>query len=349
MRRVAIRICLCVVSISLVVPAMAGEGRIPIWEPTVITQDGNYIVTRDIASPGGPVIQVTGLRSVEIDLNGFTLYGPSGGGAAIQANEVINLTVRNGTLWATGPPSDGIGAFDTHKVVIEDVKFQDHSSSGIYLTNPLQVAIRRNIVIGGADGLFIQGPGEGVEGIIEQNVFKAVGAGINVDTATSLSILNNQIVGADDAVVGIDLTTANSCIVAQNTVEGFSYGIELLFALGNKIYNNTVHRCGEGFRIIDSSGNLILENVSNLNSSYGMYVTGGFNRIHGNVLTDNGDVGLWLAGSSSGNVYTRNLMRANGGTPQTCTNATTACLDTDLCDNGTGNTTFGDNVGPDPC
>ena len=48
----------------------------------------------------GPVIEMTGLRAVEIDLNGFTLYGPTGGGAAIQANEVINLTVRNGTLWA---------------------------------------------------------------------------------------------------------------------------------------------------------------------------------------------------------------------------------------------------------
>jgi copper-binding protein NosD len=51
--------------------ASAAEGRIPIFQPTVITQSGSYILTADIAAPG-TIISVTA-PEVTLDLNGHTL------------------------------------------------------------------------------------------------------------------------------------------------------------------------------------------------------------------------------------------------------------------------------------
>ena len=36
----------------------AGEGRIPIYEPTVISAPGHYVVTRDIWTTGGSVLDI---------------------------------------------------------------------------------------------------------------------------------------------------------------------------------------------------------------------------------------------------------------------------------------------------
>ncbi len=52
-------------------PALAAEGRIPIWQPTLITDPGSYVVTRNITGPG-TIIDVE-TEGVTIDLNGFVL------------------------------------------------------------------------------------------------------------------------------------------------------------------------------------------------------------------------------------------------------------------------------------
>ena len=53
-------------------PAMAGEGRIPLWEPTVIDQPGHYVLTRDISADTGPVINIQA-DGVTLDGNGYTI------------------------------------------------------------------------------------------------------------------------------------------------------------------------------------------------------------------------------------------------------------------------------------
>ena len=60
--------------------------------------EGHYIVTRNItANLGLPIIDILpGTVSVEIDLNGFTLYGLDMD--IIRAVQVDHLTIRNGTL-----------------------------------------------------------------------------------------------------------------------------------------------------------------------------------------------------------------------------------------------------------
>ena len=99
------------------------EGRIPIWQyPTVITTPGKYIVTRNITqNPGMPVIDVLpGTVAVDIDLNGFTLYGLDFD--VIRAQGVDSLTVRNGSIhFGLG---SGIWVEEARKVIVEDVKIE---------------------------------------------------------------------------------------------------------------------------------------------------------------------------------------------------------------------------------
>ena len=78
-------------------PLRTAEGRIPIFEPVVLTASGKYVVTRDITAPAGTrVIEVSGASTkvFEIDLNGFTLTSDF---IVIDANNVKSIVIRNGT------------------------------------------------------------------------------------------------------------------------------------------------------------------------------------------------------------------------------------------------------------
>ena len=83
--------------LATVAPAFAGEGRIPIWEPTAITAAGKYIVTRNINGPPGvPVIDILA-SGVDIELNGQTLVGS--GAPVIRAVGHDTITIRNGSVF----------------------------------------------------------------------------------------------------------------------------------------------------------------------------------------------------------------------------------------------------------
>ena len=109
MRKLVIFASACLVTALLMtVPALAAEGRIPLWEPTVLPGpgiDGKYIVTRNITAPvGGTVISVigTGQEEVDIDLDGKTLFGDAAGAAnIIEVFDVRTVVIRNGSTTLT--------------------------------------------------------------------------------------------------------------------------------------------------------------------------------------------------------------------------------------------------------
>ncbi len=55
------------------IPIASGDGRIPIYQPTVIGADGNYYLTRDITTSGVVIDVLPAAINVNIDLNGHTL------------------------------------------------------------------------------------------------------------------------------------------------------------------------------------------------------------------------------------------------------------------------------------
>jgi len=69
-----------VLAALIVVPAIAAEGRTPVYlAGTVIAADGRYILTRDISASGAgtPVIMIQA-PNVDLDLNGLTIFGAPG-------------------------------------------------------------------------------------------------------------------------------------------------------------------------------------------------------------------------------------------------------------------------------
>ena len=91
---------------------------------------------------------------------------------------------------------------------------------------------------------------------------------------------------------------------------------------------------------IYSNSNTIVRNTLRPGGSYGVYVEGDRNRIEANVLNDTGGFGLYFTSTAENNVYAGNVAR--GGSGSGCTGTGTS----DFCDEGTGNTSNGDNYMP---
>src|SRR5437867_4844935 len=66
-------IVVCLAFVGLVGSGIwADEGRIPIFQPTTITQPGHYVLTRDISNGAGDGILIRA-STVTLDLNGHTI------------------------------------------------------------------------------------------------------------------------------------------------------------------------------------------------------------------------------------------------------------------------------------
>ncbi|MCP3979504.1 MAG: hypothetical protein GY716_09270 [bacterium] len=378
---IAVLILLCV----LIPSAHAEEGRIPIFEPVVLTSGGKYIVTRDISSSFN-IIQVngTGTEVVEIDLNGFTLtLGPEPTGTAIQVQNVKTFVLRNGSVVCADPFHYGIDVQTTSAdggAVIEDVKVRG-GLFGIWLHTAANIALRRNFITESNIGALIQGSvgGNGVQGTIEDNVLRDtttginfngvsfntnglvirsnnlldVGTGVFADKARRLIVADNDI-GATN--MGIHVLSTRTCTIANNRISGdpsgSSEGIDLGDVHGCVVTDNVADNHGsDGIVLLGSTGNLIVGNIVHDNAGAGIRITNGSERntVERNVATYNGAFGIHFTATGSDTHYGRNSTQGNSG-PSCAVAAGAVCVTPpDLCDEGSGNVSFGDNLAPGPC
>ncbi|RLE16480.1 MAG: hypothetical protein DRJ50_15035 [Actinobacteria bacterium] len=339
-------------------PAFGAEGKTPVWQPIVIGpgMEGHYIVTRDILGlPGMPVIDVLpGTVAVQIDLNGFTLYGSDTD--AIRVNATDSVTITNGTIM--GGAGSGVNAIDCRKVVIEDVKIQFTQRFGIELVNVANFTVKRNIMVSDSaaanfmlGGVWVDGTlaADPVEGVIEDNQVSNVASGITVQNGSSVSIRDNRVENAF-AGDGIRVWVCNGCMIAENTIQE-SQGMGILLEEVNvcKIYNNVVFGCVEGIALFGQTSDcILLDNNSSRNMANGLMVDGMRNHIDRNVFNFNGLAGIWFTQMSQDNTFGRNTVRANQMSPSGCVATTPPCFAPDICDDVGSNTSFGDNMGPGP-
>jgi hypothetical protein len=370
-------------AIAVVTPHVrAAEGRIPLWTQVGLgpgSTPGKYIVTRDIfavAGSGLPAISIAGgpgFEEIDIDLNGFTVYGDPGGAPVISATGLVSLTIRNGSVRHFAPAGNGIEVFAVEKAVIEDTKVSG-GVAGIFLSEVPSFAVRRNVVrLTSSDGIFAVGPPPfagtlAISGVIEDNqVYDAGSSGIGVVSVfSSVTIRGNEVEspgGSGILVSGVPPgpgVFVGSLIVAENTVqEAGGDGIFIRAVRKGKVYNNTVYASGgNGIALVPTTGFLVLDNVSGGNGASGLVVDGAQNHIDRNVLTGNALSGLWFGFASFDNTYGRNTARANGAPAGACAAAPIATCPApwgpggtfppDFCNDGPGNTSFCDNHMPGP-
>lgn len=382
--RASVKFVLLLVVCLVALPAIAGEGRRPIYQQsTTIINPGMYVVTRNITGlAGAPVIDIQA-PDVEIDLNGMVLQGGDPTMPVIQAVGVENITIRNGTLFGG---RDGIwinlGAGFGRKVIVEYVRILDPAQDGIHLDGMTDFALRRNNVVNaGQEGIEVDGSvvPNPVQGTIEDNQVEQCGGGIRVTNGSSVAILNNRLdriavvpPAAPPAQGAIVYDLSEGGLIANNTIEevtqvnfqGGGNGIYLGDAVATKVYNNVVVRCeNHGIWIAGfSDDNLILENVVRDSGWDGLRIEGSGNHVDRNLLNLNcglGNGACWGLHFSNafggyGNTYGRNTARRNNGNPAICPTAPPPANPptTDFCDEqplgppGYGNDSFFENYMP---
>lgn len=386
-----------IVAVSLFAAASvsAEEGRIPIFAPISLTSggadfSGNYTVTRNVAasSPTSDVISIVGdcTQSVEIDLNGFELTGPSSSGRVIDVVGVNNFVLRNGSIRADSTAIFvDLSSCDGASVEIERVKVT--GGTGSWVISP-SVFLRHNTMTdipspGPNGALYVAVTGQVMKGVIEDNILRDIaGNGIYLGVARGFVIMRNhvQVSGKPITIAGQNFgirveenwlessstgadpslnmpNSCGSCSVKNNQVFGGA-GMYFKNMFSSRISGNAVYVDSEesnGYHFEDSSGNRIHDNVA-----YGYIYGAGIlldgdiqgsdeNTLEGNLINAF-QLGIHMTGASARNSYGRNSVRRNLG-GGTCPGQVSACAAPGLCDEGFANVTFGDNLtpGPPPC
>jgi len=327
--------------------ALAAEGRTPIYAPgTVITSSGKYILTRSLSGPG---IQINA-SVVDLDLNGFEVEANGGVAIQVAANEV---RIHNGTLTNASVAIDG----GVTRAVIEDLRITTATIAGIRLNSVNNFMIRRVLITSTGDGIRIIN-GSPSHGRIEScQLAGGSGRGISIDGASSSSIVDNNVTYFTDE--GIYVGSCDACLVSRNTVtqsgglgaiylSGVGRGVALT---GNTATANRSHgmHIATGARSTVVENNVLTENGSGPGGGDGLRFEGSTGKVVGNTMDANNGVGLNFTSTSYWVAYGRNSARNNSGTGTTppCTGTPTLVYP-ESCNNGSSNTTFGDNLIPGP-
>jgi parallel beta-helix repeat protein len=356
MRRRFSRFLALAVVVLTVPPALAAEGRTPVFAPGPIAAPGKYILTRDIAGFGlVPAIDIV-VGDVDLDLNGFTVSNAFGPAPAISVSVpfVSQVTIRNGTVAAAAGGIDVPGPGE--KIVIEDVNVQTSSTFGIHVLDTLNIVIRRAVIHApGTTGILIDGAALHAA-TIENNVVRDAGAAGISFTAGSAAILSNRVAGSGGP--GISLSGASGSLVSENTIVG-SGGFAGLFvrtSKGNKLFDNVVRESASHgiFLAVDAVDNLVLNNVATGNGTsgagHGLFVDGDQNFVDRNTLNSNAGGGLLFSATGCGNTFGRNMARGNGGAGLPACAGAPALFPPNSCNAcaAPANSTFGDNLIPGP-
>jgi parallel beta-helix repeat protein len=189
---------------------------------------------------------------------------------------------------------------------------------GLRLLSVAEFAVRRVTITSGDDGpIFVSGS----NGVVEDNQIDGEIATVN---GASISVLNNE------SSAGL-FTDCVNCRVSGNA---FAY--VSLDGTGGRIQDNTMAHI-----VVNGSDNVLRNNTMTSASQNGISVFGSRNHLADNVVTSSAGFGLDFSALSSDNVYRGNTARGNGGTG--CSGTSSGG---DFCDEGTNNTSHGDNYMP---
>jgi hypothetical protein len=322
-------------------PALAGEGRVPLYQATTITSPGRYVVTRNISSAG--IVLTINAGDVEIDMNGFVLRNAAGG-AVITSNGFNNITLRNGTLLNGG---DGVVILNAEKVHLEELRCVSQTGFGIYLESVTDFTLRGNKVLhAGADGIRVDAAGAAapVQGSIEHNLVEDVDSGIVLAGGTSVSIRNNRVHQTNGAA-GIQILDSSVVSVTDNTIKfSATQGLFLSNTASSLLARNVIDKAATHGIELDNAtfDSRVVGNVAASSGRFGLFVGGARNHLESNVLNANTDWGLMLAPPAANNVFRGNTVMGNTGLAL----CGLVVAPNNICDDGAGDHTGGDNFTP---
>jgi len=242
--------------------------------PVVIAVPGEYCLVDDLTFPSarGAAITVT-VSDVTVDLNRNELRGPHYGGVttiaesiAISANDVSNVTVRNGAIagFATGvsfrsslPLKTGMLVEDLHLSGITAVAIQIGTASTVVRNNRitnLNGTLKSGVASDEVTAIYsenIWGMPMGNE--IRNNFISGMKGGANsgiikLFRAPSTLVEGNTIAGPNyDSFTGIRIGASRNVTVANNRFSNMKIGIDYQYEGVGKYYGNITEGVGSPY------------------------------------------------------------------------------------------------------
>ncbi len=275
--------------------AFGTNGKIPVFQPTAITNPGSYYLTGDI----GGNIQVD-FSGVTLDLNGHTVNGNiqvDSGSTGVSDIRITNGRI-NGTLDASNGGIDF--RFDNLQlfgsiIYLMGMQFSIHDciTQNIDISNCMNGKVFNCTVQSApADAIMMNGCSS-VQVVYNTVMDNWGGNGINASNCWSCDISNNVI--SSNNLSGIYLNNSNSNKIYFNNSSGnMADGITVdASSVNNDISNNTL--CGNSFcgmSVIASSASNVIEN---------------------NTASGNGTDGIMLDATTLNNIYGNNRAVGNAG------------------------------------
>jgi parallel beta-helix repeat protein len=159
---------------------------------------------------------------------------------------------------------------------------------------------------GDFDGATVQRPGLTIVGTPGQTT---VSGGLHIradDTTISSLTISGAAPGYNG---GLEVTSARSAVITGNVVQGNTFGIYLVDAVGARVEDNTMTDNGYGLEIHGKTdgtvvrGNQIVDNDRRVDTSRGaggvnFFLTTGGIRLEGNLISGNHDVGIEIYGAT---------------------------------------------------
>jgi len=317
---------------ALAVPVgFADEGRIPVFQPTTITQPGAYVLTEDVsfASSDAIVIQAS---NVTLDLNGRTIVNTDGIGSHVVIDgDRENIRIRNGRLqggqWGVYYSS---GTFST-TVWLEGLEISGVAADAVYLAGLRYFEMTSSKVRNTGNGGVLLIGNTSFAGRIVGNEFRDIGNRAMIVAGGEGVVIRENVVSA--ASYGVDTGIGGGGVVVEgNSFAGTSIGVTLA-APGCLVLNNAFRGFTTGIVVgFSANGHRIAGNVIQGGSGDGVSVSTLRNLIEGNQIEGKAGCGIRFTGTppASDNVYRNNMLRGNSGGA--------------LCGNVAGNTDGGGNI-----
>jgi len=328
--------------------AWADEARIPIFQPTTITEAGHYILTRDLSVASGDAITIM-TDNVTLDLNGRTIQSAPSYSAVVVGGGFHGIVVRNGRLLGGFFGVNGFAsATATIGLRVEGVEARGSTGAGVNVTNAGMVEVISSRLTDTGFGIFIRSPtGATFGGRIVDNVVDNTGStavalqtprGVEVrrnvitrfGTAASVTsgllvgsgstgtdaggniVADNVVRGSDDDL-GILVGNGTNNLIANNVISALgSFGLDI-YTSGNRIVGNVVSACLRGLSLeAGANRNTVERNHFEGNKEIGISVASGYNLIDSNVSEGNTSWGIQFSTGVAGNAYRDNMLRSNG-------------------------------------
>jgi hypothetical protein len=306
----------CVAAIAAVASgiAVAEEGRIPLYEPTIITVSGHYVVTNDFEAVSGPAIRIEAL-DVTIDLNGHTVRGdvvtsPAAGEhrLSLRNGRIIGMLAKSFTAGAQAGDVEPRSAVDWMKVRLTSLT---GLGGGISFDPCYSFELSDSTIEG---GVFVIGNTASAYARIVDSTMGSIWIG-----DLRHGVIRGNTIGSDVTLANGDLGSSDN-LVEDNMVGGH---IGLSGGAPGSV-RNVIRGNQAGAIDVNTDDNQVVGNSLRKGT---ITVNGSKNLVDGNAVQGAG-VGLILNGDN--NVYRNNVLHNNaGGAVQ---------------DNGTGNVDAGGNV-----